>query len=983
MAKTEISFTGTCVLECSPDGLEAAIVFSSGPAEDKPWSFADISNLVQSNGITFGFKPADLQKELSTRIAKKEKNFRIVAAVGNAPLATTAEELKLDAGTVPPEWKEAVASELAAAHEPDVKREVQIKVEREKTVITKGPLPFLPGKEEKIKVTEKETRQEKVYIDTAVLSFAYAEVGSRIGQIFASKPGTPGKSVKGTMIPAPTPDQTVIYSGSYVQRKGLEITALATGIVRVGAGWLDIVPFVPPHWELDVSNDKATLYLAFTPGSRFLPPPTAEQIVSAALEKGFSQDVLISAHDIQLLINEAAELHQAFEKHPLTMPEDAFYDITVAENNLKAVLNVSKGSGKGKALVLKDVGAAINASKIKLKDRELLKKDMLAFVESPERTLIGYVLAEGKDAEPAPKQALTMNVDFLEKKPFEILKKQLMDKVPTELTHFPLQQLTSLGFVEKEQRIGNLSPIVIGQPGQDVYGSIIPGLPSEALQFKLVGAVEIMQALVVAKDKGLLLYADTETEKFLALIQHADSEFRIDIGEGGMYAWLTVDAHRGSGKMIDPLAVKKEIEKLSIKKGLLPEVLEKCLTQAANGEDVARVCIAEGKKPRGAASSSFEFKIDFATGKGVRIREDGTADYRSMDKITQVSKGVVIAVIIPPSTTPENGYDVFGKDLLAPTGAGLEYQIGNNIRQETKEGGVVELIADADGELKKEKGRLDIVPVFTVKGNVDKTTGNIKFPGTVQVSGDVMTGFVIMAGGPIKINGSVEACLLSSDQDILIQGGMKGHGKGVLRAKASVLASYIELATMLVIGDIKIKKSLLRSNVKCNGRILMADDGQLIGGEIKVKTGMSLGNLGSDRGIPTKVFFGQDVLIEDQIEVEEREIAKLQQELIIVNIAMKSSEKLDNKEELKELFNRKVHHMKMLEKRNLRLFTLKERFEVHCPSELVIKGTVFPGVIIESHGRTHEFAVPRQKIKIIFNTTTGRVEEVPLDAKGN
>ena len=186
---------------------------------------------------------------------------------------------------------------------------------------------------------------------------------------------------------------------------------------------------------------------------------------------------------------------------------------------------------------------------------------------------------------------------------------------------------------------------------------------------------------------------------------------------------------------------------------------------------------------------------------------------------------------------------------------------------------------------------------------------------------------------------------------------------------------------MLAVGNIRIKKTLLRSRIKCNSRVVLSDDARIIGGSMKVKLGLVTGDIGNASGVPTHVVFGQDVLVEDQIEVEEKEIASLQADLAKVDTAMKSSEKINDKVKMQELFNEKFKIMKLLEKRNLRLFTLKERFEQHFESEIIIKGTVYPGVVLESHGRTHEFTKPTKGVKIRFDTGSGRLVEESLGSR--
>lgn len=68
--------------------------------------------------------------------------------------------------------------------------------------------------------------------------------------------------------------------------------------------------------------------------------------------------------------------------------------------------------------------------------------------------------------------------------------------------------------------------------------------------------------------------------------------------------------------------------------------------------------------------------------------------------------------------------------------------------------------------------------------------------------------------------------------------------------------------------------------------------------------------------------------------------------------------------------------MKMLEKRSMLLFTLRERFEQHFDSSVVVRGTVYPGVVIESHGRYWSTETPKKGITLIFDQETGRIIEV-------
>lgn len=93
---------------------------------------------------------------------------------------------------------------------------------------------------------------------------------------------------------------------------------------------------------------------------------------------------------------------------------------------------------------------------------------------------------------------------------------------------------------------------------------------------------------------------------------------------------------------------------------------------------------------------------------------------------------------------------------------------------------------------------------------------------------------------------------------------------------------------------------------------------------------------------------------------------------------MHQLEKERNRTQLKNTRLQKVKLMKIMEKRGIRLFTLRERFEEHFPSEIKVRGTIYPGVILESHGRYHEITSEKKNLIITFNLQTGKIEETAI-----
>jgi hypothetical protein len=67
--------------------------------------------------------------------------------------------------------------------------------------------------------------------------------------------------------------------------------------------------------------------------------------------------------------------------------------------------------------------------------------------------------------------------------------------------------------------------------------------------------------------------------------------------------------------------------------------------------------------------------------------------------------------------------------------------------------------------------------------------------------------------------------------------------------------------------------------------------------------------------------------------------------------------------------------MKSIEQRGLLLIGMRDRFDEHVPSEVVVRGTLYPGVIVESHGRRYSVATEKSNIRLFFSQVEGKILE--------
>lgn len=162
-----------------------------------------------------------------------------------------------------------------------------------------------------------------------------------------------------------------------------------------------------------------------------------------------------------------------------------------------------------------------------------------------------------------------------------------------------------------------------------------------------------------------------------------------------------------------------------------------------------------------------------------------------------------------------------------------------------------------DGHVSLVEGKVFVSDVYEVE-NVDLSTGNIDFEGSVQVNGNVSSNFVIRAGGNVIISGVVEGAYIEAGGNIIIARGMNGMAKGTLKAGGNIVAKFLENATASAGGYVS-TESILHSNVIAATEIQVTGKrGFITGGHVRAGQKIEVKTLGAMLGAPTVVEVGVD-----------------------------------------------------------------------------------------------------------------------------
>jgi uncharacterized protein len=973
----EIIGKGELSLEVNPSRTVAALLYQNDPAGEA-WTRERILDLLRQGEILEFVNPISIEKALAALRRAGPAQVRVVVAEGVAPAADP-EAIRWEDLSIPADLVERAEETIRLAPPPAVYA----------WRYRKRRLEAEPGKrrgaaEPRIVI---EPVKEERKVDATLRRTGYASKGALVATIGTAREGTPGRTFRGEPLPAPPPGKPELYYGAGFDFKDDRLFARESGLVRIGVNWVDIVPFAAADFSLSPAPDGSDALLSFNPGPLNRLDALVERVFTAAGRLGFKRDELISPDSVKSLLRGAVDNNLPLTDRPLCKPVDAVCRVTVTEDKLSAFLTLKKGRGRGRPLTLADIQARIKSAAIARMNIIQARDDIKAFfTDQARRELVEYELASGTPPLPGEPGAIEWEVKFsseAERKKVLARYARMPDAEKTfpSLKDFPLALVKELAVVAPESKMARLVPPQRGHNGVDVHGRTLEGAMGRGIDVLAFEHVKKYGLYLVSEIHGYLEFGKKDDAYCLRVRPHQDARAVCEASLDGMQAWLTIVPHRGYGEPISSPQVHTLLREERIVAGLKEKLIERAVTAAQDGKPVDRLLVAEGRPPVHAEGSRLVPKVNRDQDRHVKILADGRADYKSVSNIPIVRAGDLVAEIIPPLTRTENGFDIYGRVLLARTRAEDDLPPLVNVRRVPGPAGLVNLFAEKDGEFIVTPTAAGVRQLHVIAGDVGLESGNIDFPGSVHVEGSVREGFRVFSKGKVTVNNQVEEALVSAAGDINILQGVKGRKDAVVRTRGGITCLFAEHARLLAVGDIALERSALNCTIKCNGRLDVGKvKGTLMGGTARARLGMTLINLGSPAEARTIVSFGQDYILGDRIESEEKEVEKLKTRIREIDRLMPNMSRVrpEDAAKLALLRDEKLKLLKMIDERNVALFNMREKFEVHAPSAIVVRGTVYPGVTIESHGRQHTVRAEAQSVQYTFDPKTGAIEEKPI-----
>lgn len=290
----------------------------------------------------------------------------------------------------------------------------------------------------------------------------------------------------------------------------------------------------------------------------------------------------------------------------------------------------------------------------------------------------------------------------------------------------------------------------------------------------------------------------------------------------------------------------------------------------ANPIYCTQIVVAEGKQPRHGHDAKIEYFFNINPSLKPKHNEDGSVDYHALNTICAVEKGDKLATLHPVDEG-EPGMDVFGKALPPRPVKNKVLEYGRNIS--ISEDGL-HLFSDVTGHVSLTGGKVFVSDVYEVQADVDTSTGDINYAGSVHIHGSVRGGFVVTSRGDIVVDGSVEDAMLQAGGDIIVQCGIQGMQRGLLEAKGNVITKYIENAKVFAGGYVE-TGSIIYSEVSAGEDVIVAEKkGFINGGVIRAGGKVEANSIGSSMGAHTVIEVGMPPEKKERFNQLQKDIAE-------------------------------------------------------------------------------------------------------------
>ncbi|GAB6098872.1 FapA family protein [Halanaerocella petrolearia] len=428
-----------------------------------------------------------------------------------------------------------------------------------------------------------------------------------------------------------------------------------------------------------------------------------------------------------------------------------------------------------------------------------------------------------------------------------------------------------------------------------------------------------------------------------------DAEIDIEISDDKLTAHLNYFPPLG-GKELTAQDIIAQVKEAGIVFGIKEEEFK---SQFNPEEELKSFIIAKGKEATAGKDGRVDLKFDLnRQEKNVNLREDGKADFYNLNRIINVAPEEILAEKIP-AEPGEPGRTVTGEEISPEPVEEADLSAGENV--EVSQNGKL-LKSIIEGQVVYNNGEISVSQVHEINDDLDLSTGNVDFNGSVIIKGDIKDGMVVEAGGNVEVGGSVYNAKIDAGGQVVIKKGFVGGNQSMIQAQGDIQAKFVENGQIETEEKLEVRDAIMHSNVDALNEVIVEQGkGLIVGGKVRAGKEIRANRIGSNLGTETEIIVGVTPRLRDEYNMTEESFKKKTDELDRIIKDINQLKKMKNRlgdlpakkqQLLNELIKQRFSLSEELEDLEKQKKELSAQLEENNEARIKVKDRVHPGVKI-------------------------------------
>ena len=282
--------------------------------------------------------------------------------------------------------------------------------------------------------------------------------------------------------------------------------------------------------------------------------------------------------------------------------------------------------------------------------------------------------------------------------------------------------------------------------------------------------------------------------------------------------------------------------------------------------------VAKGLEPVPGTDAQIFYLFDQNYLTAGQVSGDGSIDFKSRGEVPFVAVEDILAEKIPYKTG-RDGVNIFGDVVEAEPPMDMDILCGKGtVLSECK----LKAYSVTDGYPKlSQEGLLTVNDAHVIKGNVDYTTGHIKYDKNVFITGTIKSGFKVEARDVVAR--AVDGGSIYAQGDVVIANGISD---ATITAKGGVTAGFVHRSRIGCQGNMNIEREVVESQIILEGTFEM-QQGKMYASTLSARGGAKMYQIGSVKTAPSAIVVGTSPYMKNELKRVNLEIEKSQSNFLL------------------------------------------------------------------------------------------------------